>query len=86
MVQYELPGNTVSLATMFSKMEEAQRDLNIEDYSVSQNTLDNVRMIMIRYKISISCVVISARVRVAFVMYMLLAACSLSRDDVSGLH
>ena len=50
MVQYELPGNTVSLATMFSKMEEAQRDLNIEDYSVSQNTLDNVRMMMmIRY-------------------------------------
>ena len=51
MVQYELPGNTVSFATMFSKMEEAQRDLNIEDYSVSQNTLDNVRMMMmIRYQ------------------------------------
>lgn len=31
-----------SLAEIFSKMEEASRDLNIEDYSVSQNMLDNV--------------------------------------------
>ena len=43
MVQYELPSHDLSLARVFAKMEEAIRDLEIEDYSVSQNTLDNVR-------------------------------------------
>ena len=42
LVQYELPTADVCLATLFSKMEEAQRDLQVEDYSISQNTLDNV--------------------------------------------
>ncbi|ELU10176.1 hypothetical protein CAPTEDRAFT_219516, partial [Capitella teleta] len=42
MVQYELPSEYLSLAKVFSKMEEAIHDLEVEDYSVSQNTLDNV--------------------------------------------
>ncbi len=42
MVQYELPSQGLSLARLFSSMEEAQRDLQVEDYSICQNTLDNV--------------------------------------------
>ncbi|XP_074655833.1 ATP-binding cassette sub-family A member 2-like [Tubulanus polymorphus] len=42
MVQYELSTSGLSLAQLFSKMEEASRDLQVEDYSVCQNTLDNV--------------------------------------------
>ena len=42
MVQYELPSEDLSLSRVFAKMEEASHDLEIEDYSVSQNTLDNV--------------------------------------------
>ncbi|KAK3577511.1 hypothetical protein CHS0354_026468 [Potamilus streckersoni] len=41
-LQYELKSRTVSLSYLFSKLEEAQKNLGIEDYSVSQNTLDNV--------------------------------------------
>lgn len=43
LIQYDVPiTGGHSLAEIFSKMEEASRDLNIEDYSVSQNMLDNV--------------------------------------------
>ncbi|BFZ20641.1 hypothetical protein BsWGS_23680 [Bradybaena similaris] len=41
-VQYELKTRPVSLAMLFSKLEEAGSNLSIEDYSISQNTLDNV--------------------------------------------
>ncbi|XP_055898501.1 ATP-binding cassette sub-family A member 2-like [Biomphalaria glabrata] len=41
-VQYELKTKPVSLSLLFSKLEEAESNLDIEDYSVSQNTLDNV--------------------------------------------
>ena len=44
MTQYELPGTNVRLADVFRLMEDAQQSLNIEDYSVSQNTLDNVSL------------------------------------------
>ena len=42
MVQYELGSEGLSLSRLFARMEEAQRDLQVEDYSVSQNNLDNV--------------------------------------------
>eukprot|EP00058_Branchiostoma_floridae_P014632 XP_002600120.1 hypothetical protein BRAFLDRAFT_118238 [Branchiostoma floridae] len=42
MVQYELKSADLSLSFIFSKMEEVQETLRIEDYSVSQTTLDNV--------------------------------------------
>jgi len=41
-IQYEFPSADLSLSTIFGQMEEACRDLHIEDYSISQNTLDNV--------------------------------------------
>ena len=41
-VQFELSSGSFSLSQLFGRMEEAQRDLPVEDYSVSQNTLDNV--------------------------------------------
>ena len=43
-IQYEFPSADLSLSTIFGQMEEACRDLHIEDYSISQNTLDNVRL------------------------------------------
>ena len=42
LVQYELKTRTVNLCQLFEQLEQAQRDLHVEDYSVSQNTLDNV--------------------------------------------
>ncbi|XP_056394152.1 ATP-binding cassette sub-family A member 2 isoform X4 [Hyla sarda] len=41
-VQYQLKSEQVSLAQVFSKMEQVVDVLGIEDYSVSQTTLDNV--------------------------------------------
>lgn len=41
-LQFEMKSEDLTLSYVFSKLEEAQKDLNIEDYSVSQNTLDNV--------------------------------------------
>ena len=42
MLQYEIKSEDISLSYVFSKLEDAHRALHIEDYSVSQNTLDNV--------------------------------------------
>ncbi|KAM9858193.1 ATP-binding cassette sub-family A member 2 [Aulostomus maculatus] len=41
-VQYQLKFERISLAQVFSKMEQVVHVLGIEDYSVSQTTLDNV--------------------------------------------
>lgn len=41
-VQYQLQPEDISLAQVFSKMEQVVGVLGIEDYSVSQTTLDNV--------------------------------------------
>ncbi|XP_017361003.1 ATP-binding cassette sub-family A member 2 isoform X1 [Cebus imitator] len=41
-VQYQLKSEHISLAQVFSKMEQVSGLLGIEDYSVSQTTLDNV--------------------------------------------
>uniref|UniRef100_A0A8C3REA9 ATP-binding cassette sub-family A member 2 n=1 Tax=Cyanoderma ruficeps TaxID=181631 RepID=A0A8C3REA9_9PASS len=40
--QYQLKSDQISLAQIFSKMEQVVDVLGIEDYSVSQTTLDNV--------------------------------------------
>ncbi|XP_017721811.1 PREDICTED: ATP-binding cassette sub-family A member 2-like, partial [Rhinopithecus bieti] len=40
-VQYQLKSEHISLAQVFSKMERVSGVLGIEDYSVSQTTLDN---------------------------------------------
>jgi len=59
MVQHELPSGGLSLSTLFSKMEEAARSLNVEDYSISQNTLDNVSSVcLFLYRIYL-CITIS---------------------------
>uniref|UniRef100_A0AAY4B7N1 ATP-binding cassette sub-family A member 2 n=1 Tax=Denticeps clupeoides TaxID=299321 RepID=A0AAY4B7N1_9TELE len=41
-IQYQLKSENISLAQVFSKMEQVVEVLGIEDYSVSQTTLDNV--------------------------------------------
>ena len=48
MLQFELPSTNLALSHVFATMEEASRDLAIEDYSVSQNTLDNVSIYLAR--------------------------------------
>lgn len=45
-IQYQLKSERISLAQVFSKMEQVVEVLSIEDYSVSQTTLDNVREIL----------------------------------------
>lgn len=42
MVQYHLPSGAIKLSKVFELIETHQDDLQIEDYSVSQTTLDNV--------------------------------------------
>ena len=43
MVQYQLPADAaIPLADIFGRLEGAREQLNIEDYSVSQTTLDQV--------------------------------------------
>lgn len=44
-VQYQLKSEHISLAQVFSKMEQVVGVLAIEDYSVSQTTLDNVSVL-----------------------------------------
>ncbi|WAR24354.1 LOW QUALITY PROTEIN: ABCA2-like protein, partial [Mya arenaria] len=53
-LKFELKSQDISLSYVFSKLEEAQTDLNIEDYSVSQNTLDNVFINFVKQQVEIS--------------------------------
>ena len=43
MVQYQLPSGVMALSEVFGHIESSYEFLKIEDYSVSQTTLDNVR-------------------------------------------
>lgn len=42
MLQYQLPSSLTSLARIFSILSKNKEALSIEDYSVSQTTLDQV--------------------------------------------
>ena len=42
MLQYQLPSSLTSLARIFSLLSSHKEALSIEDYSVSQTTLDQV--------------------------------------------
>lgn len=42
MLQYQLPSSLTSLARIFSLLSKNKEALSIEDYSVSQTTLDQV--------------------------------------------
>lgn len=42
MVQYQLPSGAMELSEVFGHIESSYEALRIEDYSVSQTTLDNV--------------------------------------------
>ena len=42
MLQYQLPSNNLALSQVFRVMEEAKALCGVEDYSVSQTTLDQV--------------------------------------------
>lgn len=43
MLEFNLPTNDVSLSTIFQVLQQAQNILSLQDYSVSQTTLDQVR-------------------------------------------
>ena len=45
-VQYQLPSGVMTLSEVFGHIESSYETLMIEDYSVSQTTLDNVRAII----------------------------------------
>ena len=45
MVQYQLPSGVMDLSEVFGHIESSYETLQIEDYSVSQTTLDNVRVV-----------------------------------------
>lgn len=45
-VQYQLPSGVMALSEVFGHIESSYETLKIEDYSVSQTTLDNVRVII----------------------------------------
>ncbi|XP_050394470.1 ATP-binding cassette sub-family A member 2 [Patella vulgata] len=53
LLQYELKTANVSLSYLFSILEEAEQDLAVEDYSVSQNTLDNVFINFVKQQMEI---------------------------------
>eukprot|EP00118_Oscarella_pearsei_P002785 m.11554 g.11554 ORF g.11554 m.11554 type:complete len:2446 (+) comp23502_c1_seq1:90-7427(+) len=42
MLEYQLPTSKISLGSIFNKLEEHRDKLHIEDYSVSQTTMDQV--------------------------------------------
>lgn len=42
MLQFGVGIEQITVGDIFKLMEEIEKDLDIEDYSVSQNTLDNV--------------------------------------------
>lgn len=47
MLQYQLGSHNLSLAQLFAAMEEAKHHFFVEDYSISQTTLDQVIFILI---------------------------------------
>ncbi|KAL8562888.1 hypothetical protein ACOMHN_004580 [Nucella lapillus] len=53
MVQYEIKTRNVNLSQLFEQLEQAQRDLHVEDYSVSQNSLDNVFINFVKKQVEI---------------------------------
>uniref|UniRef100_A0A8C1B8X4 ATP-binding cassette, sub-family A (ABC1), member 1A n=1 Tax=Cyprinus carpio carpio TaxID=630221 RepID=A0A8C1B8X4_CYPCA len=52
MLQYQLPSSLTSLARIFSLLSKNKEQLHIEDYSVSQTTLDQVKTIIKNIKTS----------------------------------
>ena len=54
-LHYQLPTTNVTLAQIFSHMEHARALFNIEDYAVSQTTLDQVHCVYLRIRCSIDC-------------------------------
>ena len=45
-VHYQLPSGVMALSEVFGHIDSSYESLKIEDYSVSQTTLDNVRAII----------------------------------------
>lgn len=50
-LQYQLPNNEGALAKIFNELTHHQQRLDLEDYSVSQTTLDQVRQINMKQSI-----------------------------------
>lgn len=53
MLQYQL-GPTIKLSYIFGQIESVRHEFSIEDYSVSQTTLDQVSVTVV-FKISVFC-------------------------------
>lgn len=46
MLEYQLPSRGLSVANVFGQLEANRKIFNIEDYSVSQTTLDQVHVVI----------------------------------------
>ncbi|CAC5402030.1 ABCA2 [Mytilus coruscus] len=53
MLQYGIGIDQVTVGDIFRKMEEIEKDMDIEDYSVSQNTLDNVFINFVKQQVEL---------------------------------
>lgn len=45
---YNVPADNIKWSTVFGIMENAKKSLKIEDYSVSQNTLEQVVLTLVK--------------------------------------
>ena len=51
-MHYQVPDENINIADVFEKMELAKANLNVEDYSVSQTTLEQVFLSFTRQQIA----------------------------------
>jgi hypothetical protein len=63
MLQYGIGIEHVTVGDIFRKLEEIEKDLDIEDYSVSQNTLDNVSFFCQSKHVRYCKFILSAKIR-----------------------
>jgi len=51
-LHYQLPATDVTLAQIFSRMEQARALFSVEDYAVSQTTLDQVQHVIVMVQLN----------------------------------
>lgn len=50
MLEFSLPNNDIRLSNIFDHLQNAQENLHLQDFSVSQTTLDQVKQLIIIIK------------------------------------
>jgi len=65
MIEFSLPTNEVPLSTIFDQLQNAQETLHLQDFSVSQTTLDQVKTMRNDYN-NLKSIFCSSQVFVSF--------------------